>query len=280
MATRFPRAVVALGAAAIVAAAVVTGLLLRRSQVESLEWCEIVTVQPDACMVEDESLRVAIGRDHLPWKVRDRATGIAMVLIPSAAFGFPHRPMYAGQCEVTREQYLKVCPDLNVTNVERWSTSPGDNLPVDGLSYDDVRRFLSRTGLRLLTETEWMAACSAGDSGEHWTGRRIDDIAWYQGNSGARLHAVGEKRPNGLGLFDMIGNVSEWTSSVVAVDKVSGGEILAVKGGAFSHGIGVCGNDTRPYSLSLDRWSPTARDSAPGGSTLLRAVGIRVARDP
>ncbi len=42
---------------------------------------------------------------------------------------------------------------------------------------------------------------------------KLDLIAWFCGNAGAQSHAVGQREPNGWGLYDMIGNVFEWAHS-------------------------------------------------------------------
>ncbi|MFQ5734381.1 MAG: protein kinase, partial [Planctomycetaceae bacterium] len=67
-------------------------------------------------------------------------------------------------------------------------------------------------GYRLPTEEEWEFACRAGSTAAYAAGDRPDDLderAWHFGNSEERTHAVGGKRPNAFGLYDMHGNVGE-----------------------------------------------------------------------
>jgi formylglycine-generating enzyme required for sulfatase activity/cellulose biosynthesis protein BcsQ len=75
--------------------------------------------------------------------------------------------------------------------------------------------FLRRTGYRLPTEAEWEYACRAGSVTSRYYGNAkglLNHYAWYIANSGdpGQAHACGELLPNELGLFDMLGNVSEW----------------------------------------------------------------------
>ena len=77
-------------------------------------------------------------------------------------------------------------------------------------------RWLSeKTGkfYRLATEAEWEYACKAGNTNIYITGKKpkgLDKYAWFEKNSDDHFHEAGQLLPNAWGLFDMLGNVSEW----------------------------------------------------------------------
>jgi formylglycine-generating enzyme required for sulfatase activity len=124
------------------------------------------------------------------------------------------KPFYMGICEVTRAQYDAVMGTATAGNAS--------NQPAANVSWREATNFCGRaaqkTGrrVRLPSEAEWEYACRAGTTTPWSFGdadgveEAIRDHAWYGQEAGGGLKDAGGKKPNGWGLYDMHGSVSEW----------------------------------------------------------------------
>ena len=154
------------------------------------------------------------------------------------------RSFWMGRYEVTQSQWEAVTGGRNPS----YFANCGGECPVENVSWDEVQRFidlLNRAAggskYRLPTEAEWEYAARGGSVADTYAGNLevlgernaplLDEIAWYGGNSGVDYdwwdcsdwgekqyqssrcgpHPVGRKTPNSFGLYDMLGNVWEWT---------------------------------------------------------------------
>lgn len=164
-------------------------------------------------------------------EIKDPVVGIEFVLVKGGCFEMgsfltngdakpTHQvcleDFYMGKYEVTQGQWKAVMAGNPSEN------RAGDNYPVENVSWEDVQEFIGRlnklTGgkYRLPTEAEWEYAARSGGKKERWAGTNdhmeLKEYAWYEENSSLATHPVGQKRPNGAGLYDMCGNVLEWVA--------------------------------------------------------------------
>ena len=112
------------------------------------------------------------------------------------------RGFWLGQTEVTQAAFEKIM-EYNP------SVFDGRNLPVDMVTWGEADEYCRAIGGRLPSEAEWEYAARAGTTGPRYGD--LDAIAWYWKNSDFSTHPVGQKKPNAFGLYDMLGNVLEWT---------------------------------------------------------------------
>jgi sulfatase modifying factor 1 len=116
-------------------------------------------------------------------------------------------------------------------------------------------------GARLPLEEEWEYTCRADTQSRYWRGEEEADLAkvgWYESNSENRTHRVGEKPANPWGLYDVHGNVWEWTLSLWT-DSYEGRE------------AGVAVN---PATVEADDSSEPLADTSSGGGRVMRGGGF------
>jgi len=176
---------------------------------------------------------------------------------------------WMGRYEVTFAQYDAFCKATHHLRALDGGWGRG-NQPVINVSWHDAAAFArwlsEQTGhhYRLPTEAEWEYAARAGTTTAFSFGDDpgiADEYAWSSLNAGRRAHPVGQKKPNPWGLYDMHGNVWEWTASKY-VEDYDGSELevvgfksfdrRAVRGGSWYFlPKGMRSADRRIYSPKL-----------------------------
>jgi hypothetical protein len=130
------------------------------------------------------------------------------------------------------------------TTLSLWNAVMGKDeptrpdLPVWNVSWNDCDNFIDKLNslpqvkasgrrYRLPTAEEWEYACRAGATGDYCklsdgteiTADTLGEVAWFKANSNGQLHPAGQKKPNAFGLYDMHGNIEEWTSTCKSYGK-------------------------------------------------------------
>lgn len=171
---------------------------------------------------------------------------------------------YMAKYEVTQKLWLSVMGNKNPSKII------GDSLPVTRVSWYDVQTFIGKlnqlTGknYRLPTEAEWEYAARGGQLSKNYRfsgSNDLEEVAWFRDNSDDEPHAVGTKKPNELGLYDMSGNVYEWCSDGFdryewnyydTVENPTGynlGETKVYRGGCMTSYPDVCRVSARNQSI-------------------------------
>lgn len=188
----------------------------------------VASLQPSTAQLE------AAAQLGVPPVIEDDRTGMVLVLIPGGGLWMGASPGDGDAMEQERPRhrvrvkpfYLGVGPVLQREWVREMGTNPSDNRgerrPVDNVSWDDTQSFLSRTNegrtsppLRLPVESEWELAARGGMSTAYWWGPSYRP-GWVNcaedglGSGVQETTEVGRFPPNPFGLFDVLGNVTEW----------------------------------------------------------------------
>lgn len=139
--------------------------------------------------------------------------------------------------------------------------------PAENLTYDEAQEFIRRlsemTNLKfdLPTEKEWEYAARGGQKSKHFRyagSDNIDEVAWNRDNSEQCTHPVGEKNPNELGIYDMSGNIWEWTKTPAhsySTNIEPSGNVFIRRGGSWWHKEKNCRVSRRYASDHLKKTS-------------------------
>ena len=128
---------------------------------------------------------------------------------------------YVSKFEITVKQW-RACVSADKCEMPTGYAQTNDDMPMTHMTWFQAQAYVEwlsthKKVCQLLTEAEWEYAARAGSESEYFFGAdklNLGIYAWHQGNSNQEVHAVGQKKPNNFGLFDMYGNVAEWTADI------------------------------------------------------------------
>lgn len=130
----------------------------------------------------------------------------------------PHKvyldAFYMDKYEVTSARY-KAFMKATGRKTPRQFYPDKEGYPAVYMDWFDAQAYCEYYGKTLPTEAQWEKAARGGSAWRYCFGddkEELGDYAWFWGNSGRKLRPVGKKKPNAYGIYDMHGNVLEWTA--------------------------------------------------------------------
>ncbi|MBF0589802.1 MAG: formylglycine-generating enzyme family protein [Magnetococcales bacterium] len=194
---------------------------------------------------------------------------------------------WIGVHEVTQGQWRRIMRN----NPARFKK--GDAYPVERVAWEDTETFLGKLNLRypgqfafrLPTEAEWEFACrDRGERVRYAGGSDLDRGSWHRGNSGDTTQRTQSRRPTRMGLFDMSGNVWEWTHDAYQMQSYRrlgrdnptlniSSPYRVIRGGGF----GSQGNTLRCANRGFELFSTKRSDL---GLRLVRAYNRAYSSEP